>query len=200
MRRSVYTICAAIGAALVMNMTACGSGAGNTSTEQTGETTSGAETTEAETAAETEQVDLNEVLEAVKDAYGSDYLPDTAIDETTLAQTFGIDSGLYEEFVGEMPAISTHVDTFLAVRAADGQGETVEELLNAYRNSQIESAVQYPMNMPKLKASKVVRYGDDVYFVMLGAYDDSTEDEDQLVAVYESQTQIGLDMIDSFYE
>ena len=124
MRRSVYTICAAVGAALVMNMTACGSGAGNTSTEQTGETAVGAETTEAETAAETEQVDLNEVL------------------ETTLAQTFGIDSGLYEEFVGEMPAISTHVDTFLAVRAADGQGETVEELLNAYRNSQIESAVQ----------------------------------------------------------
>ena len=46
----------------------------------------------------------------------------------------------------------------------------------------------------------MVRYGDDVYFVMLGAYDDSITGEEELLAFYQTQVQIGLDMIDSFYE
>lgn len=202
MRKSVYTICAVSAAALMLNLTACGgSGQGETAAGTTAAevTESAAETT---TAAEESQAspDLAEILEAVQDAYGEDYLPNTAIDATVLEQTYGIDAGLYEEFVGEMPMISTHVDTFLAVRAKAGEGETVEELLNAYRDGQIEGAMQYPMNLPKFEASQVVRYGDDVYFVMLGAYDDSITGEEELLAFYQTQVQIGLDMIDSFYE
>lgn len=199
MRKSFYTVCALGTAVLMLNLTACKD---SQQQEITAATTAAEMSSAEETAAEESQAspDLEEILEAVKDAYGEDYLPNTAIDETVLEQTYGIDPGLYTEFVGEMPMISAHVDTFLAVRAKAGEADTVEELLNAYRDSQIESAAQYPMNMPKYEASQVVRYGNDVYFVMLGAYDDSITDEAELKSFYQEQVQIGLDMISSFYE
>ncbi len=199
MRKSFYTFCALSTAVLMMNLTACGKSQQQAPTAA--ETVTESASAE-ETAAEESQAspDFQEILEAVKDAYGEDYLPNTAIDETVLEQTYGIDPELYTEFVGEMPMISAHVDTFLAVRAKAGEADTVEELLNAYRDSQIEGALQYPMNMPKYEASQVVRYGNDVYFVMLGAYDDSITDEAELKNFYQSQVQIGLDMISSFYE
>lgn len=200
MRKSIYTVCAVIGAALMMNLAACSPSGNSSGTEAAGETSGQAQTQEETEQEDSETVDLNEVLEEVKGAYGSDYLPDTAIDETTLEQTFGIDSGLYQEFAGEMCTSGSHADMFLAVRAADGEEETVEQLLNAYRDSQIGNADQSPASLAKYKASQVVSYGNDVYFVMLGAKDDGTEDEEQLEAFYESQTQIGLDMIESFYE
>jgi len=56
------------------------------------------------------------------------------------------------------------------------------------------------MNMPKLEASQVVRHGDDVYFVMLGAYNNDETDEAALLTFYQDQTKIGVDMIDSYYE
>lgn len=198
MRKSFYKICAAGAAVLMLNLTACGNPAGNETTAAGTAT----ETTAGETTAEETQAspDFQEILEAVKDAYGEDYLPSAPIDGTVLEQTYGIDPGLYTEFVGEMPMISAHVDTFLAVRAKAGEADTVEELLNAYRDSQIEAAAQYPMNMPKYEASQVVRYGNDVYFVMLGAYDDSITNEAELKTFYQEQVQIGLDMISSFYD
>lgn len=200
MRRSIYTVCAVIGAALMMNLAACSPSGNSGGTETAGETSGQVQTQEETAQEDSETVDLDEVLEEVKGAYGSDYLPDTAIDGTTLEQNFGIDSGLYQEFAGEMCTGGTHEDVFLAVRAAEGETETVEQLLNAYRDSQMGEAAQNPSLSAKYEASQVVSYGNDVYFVMLGAKDDGTEDEERLAAFYENQTQIGLDMIESFYE
>ena len=58
----------------------------------------------------------------------------------------------------------------------------------------------YPMNVAKVQSGKVVRYGDYVFFVMLGDYDDRTDvtEEDNLKFA-EEQTQIGLDVIASFF-
>lgn len=203
MRRSVYTVCAALGAVLVMNMTACSQAENGSAGESSAGTQAQTEVqteTQTEEQTEAEVPDLNEVLEEVKGAYGSDYLPDTAVDEAALTETFGIDPGLYEEFAGEVCQAETRVDTFLAVRAVPGEGETVEQLLEAFRDSSLQNAGQDQKSRAKLEASKTVRYGDDVYYVMLGVCDDEMEDEAQLTADYEMQTQIGLDMIDSFYE
>ena len=74
MRKSFYTVCALGTAVLMLNLTACK----DSQQQETTAATTAAETSSAEeTAAEESQAspDLEEILEAVKDAYGEDYLP-----------------------------------------------------------------------------------------------------------------------------
>ena len=204
MRKSVYTICAVSAAALMLNLTACGgSGQGETAAGTTAAevTESAAETT---TAAEESQAspDLAEILEAVQDAYGEDYLPNTAIDATVLEQTYGIDAGLYEEFVGEMPMISTFVETFIGVKAKEGKGDDVEKALTEYRERLVGDTMQYPMNVSKIQASQVVRHGDYVFFVMLGGPDDAAMEQGDEAALKsaEENNKIAIDVIDGFFK
>lgn len=188
MRKMIYTAGVTMMAVLAFGLAACGNG------QSTGNAS------QAQTEAAKELPELSEVFDAVKDAYGEDYLPSMEIDQETLQAAYGIDESLYEEFKGEAPMMSAHVDTFLAIRGKEGKGEEIEGILEEYRNSQIENSFQYPMNMPKLEASQVVRHGDDVYFVMLGAYNNDETDEAALLTFYQDQTKIGVDMIDSYYE
>ena len=65
---------------------------------------------------EAKNVPLNDILEAVKTAYGENYLPQMPYDATALEQQFGLTQDMYEEAVGEAPMMSTHVDTFVQLR------------------------------------------------------------------------------------
>lgn len=72
----------------------------------------------------------------------------------------------------------------------------MEKDLTAYQTSQQTEALQYPMNMAKVNASQVVRHGDYVFFVMLGAFDERTEaTEDQQLEFAKEQIKIGVDAI-----
>ena len=63
-----------------------------------------------------------------------------------------------------------------------------------------EDTMMYPMNVARIQASQVVRHGDYVFFLILGAYGDdvnTTEEEQQKFA--DEQTKIGIDTIASFF-
>ena len=153
-----------------------------------------------ESAAPVELPGLTEVYDAVKAAYGEDYLPSMAIDEDTLCDMLGLEKDSIAEFFGELPMISTHVDTFIGIRAAEGKGDEVEEAMNSYRDAQVSNTMQYPMNQAKVQASKVVRHGDDVYFVMLGKINDNMDASEEDGAKFaEEQVKIGTDAIDAMY-
>lgn len=146
-------------------------------------------------------VALSDVVQAVKDAYGDDYIPSMPIEKEQLADIYSVSVDDIEEFVAEMPMVSVHVDTFIAIKAKTGKGESIEKQLNEYRDYLISNALQYPSNISKVQSSQVVRHGDYVFFVMLGAFNenaDATEEDQNTFAV--EQVQRGITAIDSCFK
>mgnify|MGYP001027610804 CR=1 FL=1 len=143
-------------------------------------------------------VSLEAITTKVKETYGDDYLPSMDIDEVTLKDVMGIDVANIKDFKGQLPMMSTHVDTFLAIEANEGKGDFVAAELTAYRESLISSAMMYPMNIAKVQASEIVQQGDYVFFVMLGAYADGSEEDE--IEFAKAETKKGVDVINSFFE
>ena len=145
---------------------------------------------------------LSDIVQAVKDAYGENYLPSMEITEDMMSDIYGVNMDNVDEFIAEAPAISAHVDTFIAVKAKEGKGEEVEKELQAYLDYVVDNSINYPMNVAKVQSAKVVRYDDYVFYVMLGGYNDENPDatEEENVKFAQDQIQLGLDTIASFFE
>lgn len=144
---------------------------------------------------------VEEVFNTVKDAYGEDFLPSMDIDETQLSDVIQVNMENVENFKAQGPAMSAHVDMLIVIEAKDGKETDVMNDLETYRQNQIDNAINYPMNMPKLEASQVVIYDNFVIFLMLGKYnDDENISEDELLTFYEEQTQIGIGALDKLFE
>lgn len=143
-------------------------------------------------------VALSTVLDAVKNAYGENYLPSMDLTAEDLKTRFGLNADDYTEAIGQVAMMSTQVDTFVAVHAKEGKAENVVSALNAYRDDLVNNSMQYPMNIPKVNASKVYQKGDYVFFIMLGAFapDDLLADDPAAVTFHEEQNQIAIDAID----
>ena len=188
---------------MVLSLAACG-GRGqqepaapeepSSSVEETPETP---EETPEEAPAVDADAKLVELHNALKEAYGENYLPSMPLDEMMLAEVIGVDMANVESFIAEMPMMSAHVDTFIGIKAKEGKANAVEADLNAYRDNVVNNSMQYPMNEEKVKASEVVRKGDYVFFVMLGQIPDETISDTATFA--KEQMQIGLDKLEEIF-
>lgn len=114
-------------------------------------------------------VTVDDILNAIKAAYGEDYLPNMEITPDFLEAEFGLTPDMYEAVKAEQPMMSTHADRVVIVKAAQGRADDVEAALNTARENKINDTLQYPMNLPKINAAKVVRNGDFVCFLLLGS-------------------------------
>ncbi|MEG2857500.1 MAG: DUF4358 domain-containing protein, partial [Clostridia bacterium] len=105
------------------------------------------------------------------------------------------------EFIAEQPMISANIDTFIAIKAKSGAGARVESALRKYKASLTSpEACMYPSNIPKAQASQVVRHGDYVFFIMLGASNPRDEvDETAQLAFAKSQVQKGVNAINKYF-
>lgn len=117
-------------------------------------------------------VALSDIQKAVQEHLGENYLPNMDIEEDQLENLIGLDNDEIEEYIAQIPMISAHVDTFIAVKAKTGEADDVEDVLVKYRANIVENSLQYPGNIAKLNASEVVRHGDYVFFIMLGSFDE----------------------------
>lgn len=143
---------------------------------------------------------FEDVLEGVKQEYSEDYLANMAMDESRFVESTGIDINTVEKFYAGESMISAHVDRFIAIKAKKEKGTEVEEKLIAYRDSLINDTMQYPANVAKLESSEVKRYGDYVYFIMLGKYDDRLDTtKEEKLEYAKKETQRGVDKIESFF-
>lgn len=149
----------------------------------------------------TESVDyaaqLDEIHTAVKDAYGENYIPSVEIDATVLADSYGITEDMYDHVIAEGPMMSVHVDTFIAIHPTEGNKQAVVDALNAYRDTQINDTLQYPMNLMKIQASEVKEIGDYVFFLMLGTTDEMYDTEEEEIKAYQELNQIAVDAIEA---
>ena len=141
-------------------------------------------------------VSVSSIVDAVKSAYGQTYLPQMDLTAEDIEARYGIKADDYDEAVAQVAMISTQVDTFVAVKAKDGKADAVVSALNAYRDDLVNNSMQYPMNVPKVNASKVYQNGNYVFFIMLGEFAPEDADEAAAVAFHEEQNQIAVTAID----
>lgn len=123
---------------------------------------------------------VEDILKAVQEAYGADYLPDTDLDEEMLSQFLGIDMSMADSFAAQMPMNGVHPDRVVIAKAAEGKGDELEEELLALKTRLQGDELIYPINIAKTEAAQVVRKGDYAAFFLVGAVDmrdDATEEE-----------------------
>lgn len=143
-------------------------------------------------------VPLSEIHEAVKAAYGDNYIPSMEYDTASIEEIFGIKEEWYDDIIAEGPLMSVHVDTFVAVKASDGNEDNVKSALDNYRDNLINNTLQYPMNIGKIQGSQVVQYDNYVFFLQLGVIPDEVldQDEEAVVEAAKEQNQIAIDAIE----
>lgn len=151
--------------ALIMAAALCG-------TALTACTKGGTNTPPVDDAAPAVDVSVEELHNAIKEAYGENYLPNMPIDQQMLTDLYGIEAEWVEDFVAEMPMIMTNVDTLIIVKPTEGNSANVLNALTAYYDYQNNDAMQYPMNIQKVKATQVFEKGGFVFYFTLGTLSD----------------------------
>ena len=143
------------------------------------------------------------VYEAVKAAYGENYLPNMRLTDEEIEVRYGISGDLYSSAIAEVPMISTQVDELVLVKAKDEAArDTIEEALTAFQNVLKEDTFQYPANQLKIQASQVYVKGDYVCFIMLGVLDNETAhqaDEGKVIEAYKAENEKAVTAIDALF-
>ncbi len=181
----------------VVGMTACNKNDDNNTT-----TTTTPELTTPESTTPPVTVELSVIHEAVKAAYGEMYFPNMPLDPEYIASMKSISADLYSEYIVEIPMISANADEFMAFKAAEGKADQLETALNAYKDYLINESFQYPTNKVRVQASEVIRHGDYMFFVLLGggiSIETEGLGEDAMLKEAEEQVQIGVDVINGFF-
>lgn len=148
--------------------------------------------------AETNDVSASDIADAVKELMGDDYLPSESLDNEYLEMTYGVKPEWIDNYYAEIPMISFHIDTFIAVKAVAGEADNVQNALEDYLAYTIENSHQYPVNIPKLNASRVYRLGDYVFYIMLGSAPDEYMDDE--AASYDYCVQSNQNIVEKINE
>lgn len=141
--------------------------------------------------------EMSAIRQAVVDALGENYWPNTQI-PTEYLEAYGLTGDMYVDFWGEMPLIGTNVDMIIVIKAAEGQIDAVEGVLNAYRDVQVNDTMQYPMNVGKIQASRIEVVGDWACFVQLGADTMDLMDvgDEEVIRHCQEQNEMALEAIE----
>ena len=143
------------------------------------------------------------VYEAVKAAYGENYLPNMRLTDEEIEVRYGISSDRYSSAIAEVPMISTQIDELVLIKANDEAArDTIEEALTAFQNVLKEDTFQYPANQLKIQASQVYVKGDYVCFIMLGVLDNETAqqaDEGKVIEAYKAENEKAVKAIEKLF-
>ncbi|MBR4305511.1 MAG: DUF4358 domain-containing protein, partial [Ruminiclostridium sp.] len=86
------------------------------------------------------------------------------------------------------------------LKAKEGKADAIE---NAFKNAKemlAENNNQYPQNLAKISAAKVLRNGDYVCFMLLGKPNESGENDESAAQFAEDQVNIGVKEFQNFFE
>ena len=170
-------------AMMAVSLTACGGK--ETEPETTPTPTATVAPTKAPLSAEEAAAELADVQAAVQELIGENYVANMPYEAEFLTDIYGIQGDWYDAFVAAGPMMSAHVDTFIAIRPTEGNLDNVKGALESYQTMLKEDTFQYPMNLPKIQASRLEVVGDYVFFFMLGFIDDTQYDsEEAMVEAY----------------
>ena len=203
-KNKILTVCSLLAVSVVL-LTACGKkNNGNTgeNTESTTPQTSsqaGNNTgnTPAESTEPAQESSLMYLRDAVAEALGEDYWPDSVMEPEYVQDLYGLKPDMYEDIFVETPMIGTNVDTLIIVQAKKDRVEDVEKALNTYREGEINNTMQYPMNIGKVQASRIETIDNYVLFIQLGgsSVDAEEEGEEKVMELSREQNEKALEAI-----
>lgn len=189
--------------ATVAMLAACGNNnEGNTTPTPT--PTQGAEVTPEATPTETPEVKVdheqtvNNIHQAVQEAYGSLYAPSMQMqaDEYYMQETLKLDASWYDHAIVEVMGMAVIPDTFIIVHPTEGNLDNVKNALEAYKETLTANA-WYPTTVTRSQGAQTGVVGEYVYFVVLtsGVDDMAYENEADLIAACKENTQLAVDTI-----
>lgn len=208
-KNKILTVCSLLAVSVVL-LTACGKkNNGNTgeNTESTTPQTSSQagnntengpeENTPAESMEPAQESSLMYLRDAVAEALGEDYWPDSVMEPEYVQDLYGLKPDMYEDIFVETPMIGTNVDTLIIVQAKKDRVEDVEKVLNTYREGEINNTMQYPMNIGKVQASRIETIDNYVFFIQLGgsSVDAEEEGEEKVMELSREQNEKALEAI-----
>ena len=137
--------------------------------------------------------------DAIAKAYGDNYLPDQAMDAEMIESEFGLTKDMYDEIVAEAPIISFHPDRLVAVKAKKGKESEVKRALEDALTVMKEQQIQYPVNVAKVNAGKVLEKDGYYCFMILGQTDDTSGNDNDAAKFAEKQIDIGVKAFDNYF-
>lgn len=137
--------------------------------------------------------------DAVAKAYGENYLPDQAMDAEMIESEFGLTKDMYDEIVAEAPLIGFHPDRLVIVKPKKGKESEVKRALADALLVMKEQQMQYPVNVAKVNAGKVLEKDGYYCFMILGETDDTSENDDDAAKFAEKQIDIGVKAFNNYF-
>lgn len=137
--------------------------------------------------------------DAIAKAYGENYLPDQAMDAEMIESEFGLTKDMYDEVVAEAPLIGFHPDRLVIVKPKKGKEANVKRALEDALLVMKEQQMQYPVNVAKVNAGKVLEKDGYYCFMILGETDDTSENDDDAAKFAEKQIDIGVKAFDNYF-
>lgn len=205
--RYIISAVAAVAAVSVI-LSACASGKeSNASSAAPGLSTSAQESTGSSSGdiSGSDSNDKNSTLsakglrDAVAKAYGENYLPDQAMDAEMIESEFGLTKDMYDEVVAEAPLIGFHPDRLVIVKPKKGKEANVKRALEDALLVMKEQQMQYPVNVAKVNAGKVLEKDGYYCFMILGQTDDTSENDNDAAKFAEKQIDIGVKAFDNYF-
>lgn len=203
-KNKILTVCSLL-AVFVVLLTACGKknngNTGENTESTTPQTSSQAGNNTGNTLAEStepaQESSLMYLRDAVAEALGEDYWPDSVMEPEYVQDLYGLKPDMYEDIFVETPMIGTNVDTLIIVQAKKDRVEDVEKALNTYREGEINNTMQYPMNIGKVQASRIETIDNYVLFIQLGgsSVDAEEEGEEKVMELSREQNEKALEAI-----
>ena len=145
----------------------------------------------------------HQTYNAVKDAYGKDYIPNSKLSKDEVNARYGLKKEWYSGVVAELPMISVNADELVIVKAKDADSKKkIKNALKQYQKNLMENMHQYPANQLKVQASKVYVKGNYVCFFVLGSIDSKTEQksDEKVIAAYKKQNEKAVNAIKKLYK
>lgn len=205
--RYIISAVAAVAAVSVI-LSACTSGSeSNASSAAPGQSTSAQESAGSSSGdiSGSDSNDKNSTLsakglrDAIAKAYGENYLPDQAMDAEMIESEFGLTKDMYDEVVAEAPLIGFHPDRLVIVKPKKGKEANVKRALEDALLVMKEQQMQYPVNVAKVNAGKVLEKDGYYCFMILGQTDDTSENDDDAAKFAEKQIDIGVKAFDNYF-
>lgn len=137
--------------------------------------------------------------DAIAKAYGDNYLPDQTLDTDTLESEFGLKKDMYDEVIAEAPVIGFHPDRLVIVKAKSGKESDVKRALEDTLLVMKEQQMQYPVNVAKVNAGRVLEKDGYYCFMILGDTDDTSENDDDAAKFAEEQINIGVKAFNDYF-
>ncbi|MFI3141582.1 MAG: DUF4358 domain-containing protein [Clostridia bacterium] len=125
---------------------------------------------------------LSAAHQGVVDYFGEFYAATGDVPAENAEALFGLDLSLAAEYIIQMPMISVQNDLFIGIEVTDGNIDAVVAALNAYRENLVSDMMQYPTNLIKSNASRVIVIDNYAFLLVLGTIDDTLTDDDAQLA------------------